>query len=88
MHEVAVGRPAPFKTAAPGAAVLNAQVVSRPYVHGKFLYHGDQKLWLRGVTYGTFRPDADGHGYPSPERVRRDFAQMADSGLNATQQGT
>src|SRR6266567_7647228 len=29
-------------------------------VRGRFFFVGDQKLYLRGVTYGTFRPRADG----------------------------
>jgi len=55
----------------------------RPQVQGKFLFVGDEKLWIRGVTYGTFRPDADGNEYHDPETVEHDFAQMADSGVNA-----
>jgi GT2 family glycosyltransferase len=55
----------------------------RPRVAGKFLYHGERKLWVRGVTYGTFRARADGCPYGSPGRVERDFARMARSGLNA-----
>ena len=55
----------------------------RPKVQGKFLFVGDEKLWIRGITYGTFRPDADGNEYHDPETVEHDFAQMADSGLNA-----
>jgi hypothetical protein len=55
----------------------------RPTVQGKFLFVGDEKLWIRGVTYGTFRPDADGNEYHDPETVEQDFAQMAESGLNA-----
>ena len=55
----------------------------RPKVQGKFVFAGDTKLWIRGVTYGTFRPDADGNEYHDPETVERDFAQMADHGLNA-----
>src|SRR5215467_8291691 len=54
----------------------------RPKVQGKFLFAGDEKLWIRGVTYGTFRPDMDGNEYHDPETVEYDFAQMADSGLN------
>ena len=49
----------------------------RPNVQGKFLFVGDEKLWIRGVTYGTFRPDADGNEYQDPETVEYDFAQMA-----------
>src|SRR5207249_7460833 len=55
----------------------------RPHVRGKFIYLGDQKLYVRGVTYGTFRPAADGAAYPSPDVVERDFAQMAANGFNA-----
>jgi GT2 family glycosyltransferase len=56
---------------------------ARPSAPGKFLYAGEQKLWVRGVTYGTFRPSADGALFPSPAVVRRDFAQIAAAGFNA-----
>ena len=55
----------------------------RPRVHGKFLYVGDDKLYIRGVTYGAFRPDAEGREYTDLIRIERDFAQMAASGFNA-----
>jgi GT2 family glycosyltransferase len=55
----------------------------RPRVRGKFLYAGDEKLWVRGVTYGTFRPDGDGGEYGARARVQRDFAQVAAGGFNA-----
>ena len=29
----------------------------RPQVRGRFLFSGDEKLRICGVTYGTFRPD-------------------------------
>jgi O-antigen biosynthesis protein len=55
----------------------------RPTVSGKFLSHRGRKLLVRGVTYGTFRPDEHGDGYPPPATVARDFAQMASNGINA-----
>src|SRR5947207_10192632 len=55
----------------------------RPRVRGKFLFVGDDKLYVRGVTYGAFRPDADGNEYRDLRVVERDFAQMAAAGLNA-----
>jgi len=55
----------------------------RPRVQGKFLYVGEEKLYLRGVTYGTFRPGEDGSQYPGPAGVESDFAQMAAGGVNA-----
>jgi O-antigen biosynthesis protein len=57
--------------------------MARPRANGKFLYRGTKKLYLRGVTYGTFAPGADGSGYPDPETIERDFEQMAANGINA-----
>jgi GT2 family glycosyltransferase len=42
---------------------------------------GNEKLYVRGVTYGTFRPGASGD-YDA-ERVEHDFALMARNGINA-----
>ena len=55
----------------------------RPKVAGKFLYIGREKFWVRGVTYGAFRPDARGNEYHDLKIIQRDFAQMAANGLNA-----
>lgn len=52
-------------------------------VEGKFIYAGDQKFWIRGVTYGAFRPDANGREYHDLNVIENDFAQMAASGMNA-----
>src|SRR4051794_33827216 len=54
----------------------------RPTVHGRSLQAGGEKLHVRGVTYGTFRP-LDGQQFPSPAVVRRDFEAMAAAGANA-----
>lgn len=56
---------------------------ARPTVAGKFLYAGSEKVWVRGVTYGTFRPDACGLPYPAPDVVEQDFIRIAATGLNA-----
>jgi GT2 family glycosyltransferase len=55
----------------------------RPRAAGKFIYLGEDKLSVHGVTYGTFEPDADGGQFPAPRLVARDFAQMAAHGINA-----
>jgi O-antigen biosynthesis protein len=60
----------------------NGTAAGRPKVLGKFLYVGEEKLYLRGVTYGTFRPGEDGSDYPDLARVEADFAQMALHGVN------
>ena len=41
---------------------------ARLEVRGKFFFAGDDKVPLRGVTYGPFAPDADGYRYPAPGR--------------------
>jgi len=51
-------------------------------VRGRFLFVGEKKLYVRGVTYGTFRPGIDGSQYPAPDVVSRDLAQMAANGVN------
>ena len=56
---------------------------TRPQVRGKFLFVGKEKFWVRGVTYGTFRPDESGANYPSSDVVERDFAAIKSAGLNA-----
>jgi GT2 family glycosyltransferase len=55
----------------------------RPRVAGKFIFVGDEKFYIRGVTYGPFRPDESGCEYHNPEIVEKDFALMAESGINA-----
>src|SRR5439155_24573950 len=54
----------------------------RPRARGKFIFAGDEKLYVRGVSYGAFRPDASGHEYGDPDVIERDFAQMAANGIN------
>jgi GT2 family glycosyltransferase len=44
---------------------------------------GDEKLRLRGVTYGTFRPGADESPWPSVSRVTDDLEMMSAAGINA-----
>ena len=49
---------------------------------GKFLF-SDEKVYIRGVTYGSFRPDRDGVPFPAREIVNNDFSFMVASGINA-----
>lgn len=57
-------------------------VTQRPKIKGKFLFVGNEKFWIKGVTYGTFRPSDDGHQFPDAKTVVRDFACMASYGIN------
>src|SRR5258708_10394301 len=56
---------------------------ARVTLGGKFLWLGQEKLYVRGVTYGTFRPGLNGDAFPSPRMVEQDFSQMSVSGINA-----
>jgi GT2 family glycosyltransferase len=49
---------------------------------GKFLRVGDERYLVKGVTYGTFAPDAQGCQFPSPQQIAEDFGLMADLGIN------
>lgn len=62
------------------AAPLSA--TTRPAVNGRFLSVEGKRFWVKGVTYGTFRPNAKGEPFPPRERVREDFARMRGAGIN------
>ncbi len=51
-------------------------------VYGKFFFVGDDKYYVKGVTYGPFPPAAHGTQFPERERVEQDFALMATLGAN------
>lgn len=62
---------------------ISLRLAERPQVRGKFLFSGDEKLYLRGVTYGPFHPNEDGCLYHDPNTVERDFSLMVKHGINA-----
>ncbi len=50
---------------------------------GKFIHVGSARFFVRGVSYGTFAPAADGTHFPDRATVARDFSAMARSGVNS-----
>ncbi|MBI3878759.1 MAG: glycosyltransferase [Verrucomicrobia bacterium] len=78
------------RRSAVGRAVLEApeeagprpSASDRPRVRGKFIFVGGEKLLVKGVTYGTFRPNEEGEPYPPLPQVKRDFQQMREAGIN------
>src|SRR5688572_25205092 len=54
----------------------------RPEVKGKFIYKGNRKIYLKGVTYGTFKPRDDGYQFPDEVTIKSDLLQMAEEGFN------
>jgi len=58
------------------------EVIARPKVSGKFLVKGEEKFFVKGVTYGAFSPNSQGHQFPEPQDVEADFALMRAAGVN------
>ena len=56
--------------------------VERVAIDGKFLRAGTDRFLIKGVTYGTFAPDADGYQFPAIARITEDFCRMAELGIN------
>src|SRR5262245_55493421 len=54
----------------------------RPHIVGKFIHIGSAKFYVKGATYGAFRPDAEGREYHQLAQIKYDFALMAAHGIN------
>ncbi len=59
-----------------------APATNRVRRDGKFFRLGDEKFFVKGVTYGPFAPNLDGDTFPSPKQARADFQQIKDLGGN------
>ncbi|NEQ09002.1 MAG: glycosyltransferase [Moorea sp. SIO4E2] len=55
---------------------------TRPKVQGKFIFVDQDKFYIRGVTYGAFKPDQNGKEYHNLTTIDRDFALMKANGIN------
>src|SRR5206468_2180302 len=64
-------------------AIPQPAVLERPSVRGKFLFASGEKLLVRGVTYGAFRPDDRKREYYDLAQIDRDFRRMASGNFNA-----
>lgn len=51
-------------------------------VQAKFFFEGEKKFFVKGVTYGPFAPDKEGHHFGTPEKARADLAMMSGAGFN------
>ena len=54
----------------------------RVVTNGKFVGVGEERFLVKGVTYGTFAPDASGYQFPARSQITDDFRLMAGLGLN------
>ena len=59
-----------------------SRAVARIVADGKFLLAGGDRFLVKGVTYGTFAPDAEGYQLPPLRQVANDFRMMANLGIN------
>jgi GT2 family glycosyltransferase len=64
----------------PGTAAPTS--MTRPSIVGKFIHIDSEKFYIKGVSYGAFRPDADQREYNNATQIERDFALMAAHGVN------
>ena len=55
---------------------------NRIAVDGKHFRRGTATYRVKGVTYGSFAPRADGALFPDHTRIHQDFAAIAAAGLN------
>jgi beta-galactosidase/beta-glucuronidase len=69
-------------TLEPSALQVAPAALEPVRVRAKFFIAGEEKFFLKGVTYGPFKPNADGDLTATPERARQDFELMRDLGIN------
>jgi GT2 family glycosyltransferase/DNA-binding beta-propeller fold protein YncE len=70
-----------FLRVGPSARDDSGAPARHPGAHRTDEVAGDRFL-VKGVTYGTFAPDAQGYQFPSLEQIATDFRQMATLGIN------
>src|SRR5437588_1307260 len=61
---------------------MTETTTSRIRPRAKFFFEGEKKFFVKGVTYGPFKPDADGNYLGPPKQVDTDVALMRRAGLN------
>ena len=77
-----VADPPPSLPTATGRRRVGVHAANRVRRDGKFFRLGEQKFFVKGVTYGPFEPNSLGEHYPEPDDVRRDFKQIIELGAN------
>ena len=62
-----------------------AGVASLPRVcaKGRYLFAGEDKFFIKGVTYGPFPENSRGEPLPEDDMVVRDFELMRRAGVNS-----
>ena len=60
----------------------NQTSITRPRVVGKFIHIAGQKFYIKGVSYGAFKPDVYKREFQDSAQIEHDFALMAAHGIN------
>ena len=60
----------------------NLEIHTRPKIDGKFIKIEENRLYVKGVTYGTFAPSENGFQFPDIKKVDKDFQLMLEAGIN------
>ena len=79
---VQVNAPNPDARVAPTRQRVHRPVTNRVRRDGKFFRLGDQKFYVKGVTYGPFERGGEGEPLPERDQILRDFGQILDLGAN------
>lgn len=74
---IAPGRVTPQQTV--NSLIQNTHSIS---ARGKFLFAGDEKFFVKGISYGAFRPNEAKEEYFDKAQLDRDFELMAAAGFN------
>ena len=82
MLNITTQEPYPMEVQKKPPPLFQYEAADRIEIKGKFFYQGDQKFYVRGVTYGAFKADSQGHEYTDTEQIDSDFAMMAANGIN------
>ena len=74
--------PAQASSAARSVAITTASEAGPLQVQGKFFFAGEQKFFMKAVSYGPFKDGSHGTQFPERDMVERDFALMTELGVN------
>lgn len=59
------------------------KTLPRVRAKGRYLFAGEDKFFIKGVTYGPFPENSRGEPLPEDDTVHRDFELMRRAGVNA-----
>ena len=65
------------------AGLAGVESLPRIRARGRYLFAGEDKFFIKGVTYGPFPENSRGEQLPEDETVARDFELMRRAGINS-----